>query len=72
MLQPIDFEISFEFDVTSPRVQQAIAESLPQVHVVSCALDCSTKSRIREIPLPGPKPAPKPLREVPLFFTPVV
>ena len=62
MLQPIDYEISSEFDVTSPRVQQAIAESLPKVHVVSCALDCSTKSRIREIPLPGPQPAPKPLR----------
>ena len=62
VLQPIDYEISSEFDVTSPRVQQAIAESLPKVHVVSCALDCSTKSRIREIPLPGPQPAPRPLR----------
>ena len=62
VLQPIDYEISSEFDVTNPRVQQAIAESLPKVHVVSCALDCSTKSRIREIPLPGPQPAPKPLR----------
>ena len=55
LLHPIDFEIFPEFDIADPMVQQAIAESLPKVHVFSCALDCSTKSRIREIPRSRPR-----------------
>ena len=50
------------FDATDPSVQRAIGQVLPTVHLSAAAIDCSTKSRIREIPLPGAKRAPKPLR----------
>ena len=53
VLQPIDFLIDSAFDVTSPQVQQAIGKVLPECHLVSVAIDCSTKSRICEIKLSG-------------------
>lgn len=61
VLQPVDLEINKELDVTKVSTQKAIADALPAVHVVSCAMDCSTKSKIREIPLPGGR-GPAPLR----------
>ena len=61
VLQPVDLELNHAFDVTNVSTQHAIAKVLPSVHVVSCAMDCSTKSRIRDIPLSGGS-GPKPLR----------
>ena len=61
VLQPIDFLIDAAFDVTDVVVQQAIGKVLPECHLVSAAIDCSTKSRIREIKLSGGR-GPRPLR----------
>jgi len=61
VVQPIDLQIDDEFDITNSSVQTAIAHILPKCHLVSTAMDCSTKSRIREIALPGRR-APPPLR----------
>ena len=62
VLQPIDIAIDPACDVTDVSVQRAIGEVLPTVHLSAAAIDCSTKSRIRAIPVPGAKRAPKPLR----------
>ena len=59
VVQPIDLQIDRDFDITNSSVQRAIAHILPTCHLVSTAMDCSTKSRIREIALPGLR-APKP------------
>lgn len=61
VLHPVDFALGPEFDLTSVSTQHAVANVLPSVSLYSCAMDCSTKSRIREIPLAG-KSAPRPLR----------
>ena len=61
VVQPLDILIDPEFDLTSSTVQKAVAKILPQCHAVSAAMDCSTKSRIREIALPG-SAGPRPLR----------
>ena len=61
IVQPIDILIDREFDLVKPSVQKAINAVLPQCHLVSAAIDFSTKSQIREIKLPGTN-APKPLR----------
>ena len=61
IVQPIDILIDCEFDLVKPPVQKAINAILPQCHLVSAAIDCSTKSRIQEIKRPGTN-APKPLR----------
>ena len=61
VVQPIDLQIDADFDITNSSVQKALAHILPKCHLVSTAMDCSTKSRIREIALPG-KRAPQPLR----------
>eukprot|EP00435_Cladocopium_sp_Y103_P033844 s1798_g8.t1 len=61
VVQPHDILISPEFDLTSGTVQTAVAKILPECHAVSAAMDCSTKSRIREIALPGHS-VPQPLR----------
>ena len=61
VVQPIDLQIDADFDITNSSVQKAIAHILPKCHLVSTAMDRSTKSRIREIALPG-KRAPQPLR----------
>ena len=53
VVQPIDYQIDNDFDITNPSVQHAVSRILPQCHLVSAAMDCSTKSRIREIRLPG-------------------
>eukprot|EP00438_Fugacium_kawagutii_P003196 Skav218041 [mRNA] locus=scaffold214:640892:642988:+ [translate_table: standard] len=63
VLQPVDFALGSQFDITLDSTQQAIADALPTVSLVSCAMDCSTKSKIRDIPLAG-RNAPKPLRSV--------
>ena len=49
VVQPIDYQIDSDFDITKPAVQHAIIQLLPECHLVSAAMDCSTKSRIREI-----------------------
>ena len=41
--------------------KQAIGKVLPECHLVSAAIDCSTKSRVREIKLSGGR-GPRPLR----------
>ena len=61
VVQPIDLQIDRDFEITNSSIQRAIAHILPTCHLVSTAMDCSTKSRIREIALPGLR-APKPLR----------
>eukprot|EP00438_Fugacium_kawagutii_P015959 Skav227096 [mRNA] locus=scaffold199:6515:11398:+ [translate_table: standard] len=61
VLHPVDFALDQSLDLTAKSVQVEIANVLPTCHLVSCAIDCSTKSRIREIPLSG-KSAPRPLR----------
>ena len=61
VVQPIDYQIDSDFDITKPAVQHAIIQLLPECHLVSAAMDCSTKSRIREIRLPGAN-QPLPLR----------
>ena len=61
LLHPVDLALDSSLDLIAKAVQVAVANVLPQCHLVSCAIDCSTKSRIREIPLSG-KTAPRPLR----------
>ena len=61
VLHPVDILFGSEFDLTLAATHDAVSHTLPHVDVVSCAMDCSTKSRIREIPMPG-RHSPKPLR----------
>ena len=61
VVQPIDLQIDRDFDITKSSIQRAIVHILPTCYLVSAAMDCSAKSRIREIALPGLR-APKPLR----------
>ena len=57
-MQPLDLKIDPEFDLNDSSVRQAIATRLPECHLCSAAMDCSTKSRIRELAMPGGGPAP--------------
>lgn len=60
-MQPIDIKLDKDFDINSPPVRKALGARLSECHLVSTAMDCSTKSRIREIAIPGRR-SPKPLR----------
>ena len=61
VVTPIDLLIDKDFDINSAAVRAAIFHVLPQVHLLSCAVACNTKSRAREISRPGMS-LPKPLR----------
>ena len=61
VVTPIDLLIDKDFDINSEAVRTAIFHVLPQVHLLSCAVACNTKSRAREISRPGMS-LPKPLR----------
>ena len=61
MVTPIDLLVDKEFDITSSPVQAAIFQVLLEIHLLSCAIACNTKSRAREISRPGLK-LPQPLR----------
>ena len=61
VVTPIDLLVDKDFDINSAAVQTAILHVLPQVHLLSCAVACNTKSRVREISRPGMS-LPKPLR----------
>ena len=60
----IDWLINPQHDLAHPAFQQELHETLQQADCICAALDCSTKSRAREIPrkFEDGRPAPKPLR----------
>ena len=58
---PIDILIDGEMDLSKKPLQQALQCTLDNAAFAMMAMDCSTKSRIREIPLPFPG-GPTPLR----------
>ena len=60
----IDWLINPQHDLANPDFQQELHEMLQQADCICAALDCSTKSRAREIPrrFEDGRPAPKPLR----------
>ena len=62
-MQPVDLQIDARFDLTCTAVQHAIGKVFPSCHLSSAAIDCSTKSHTREVPLPGTN-CPKPLRSL--------
>ena len=59
-----DWLINPQHDLANPDFQQELHEMLKQADCICAALDCSTKSRAREIPrrFEDGRPAPKPLR----------
>ena len=61
---PVDILIDESHDLSDPRRQQSLAEQLKKAHFIAAALDCSTKSRAREIPrvFSDGRRAPPPLR----------
>jgi hypothetical protein len=61
---PIDIKIDPGMDIDSKPVQDAIRQELASVHFVMMAIECSTKSRAREIPIAGAKRPPRQLRSV--------
>ena len=61
VVTPIVLLVDKDFDINSAAVRTAIFHVLPQVHLLSCAVACNTKSRACEISRPGMS-LPKPLR----------
>ena len=57
-MQPLDLKIDPDFNLNHSSVHKAIAAKLPACHLCSAAMDCSTKSRVREIAMPGGGPQP--------------
>ena len=57
VLTPLDILRDEDFDITNHSVLKAVGAWLPHLDFVSCAIECSTKSRAREI-----RPGPPPLR----------
>ena len=60
----IDWLINPQHDLANLEFQRELHEMLKQADCICAALDCSTKSRAREIPrrFEDGRPAPKPLR----------
>ena len=60
----VDWLLDDSHDLSHPARQASLHEQLQTVHFIAAALDCSTKSRAREIPrtFDDGRPAPKPLR----------
>ena len=63
---PVDWLLDPSHDLSHPLRQQSLAEQLTHVDFICAAMDCSTKSRAREIPrvFDDGRPAPRPLRSV--------
>ena len=61
---PIDWSLDPGHDLSNPLRQQALEAPLRSAAFTAAALDCSTKSRAREIPrtFADGRPGPKPLR----------
>ena len=61
---PVDWALDPSHDLSNPQGQDSIREQLQDAVFAAAALDCSTKSRAREIPrdLGDGKPGPRPLR----------
>ena len=62
----VDWLLDPSHDLSNPIRQQSLAEQLQDVDFLGVAMDCSTKSRAREIPrvFDDGRPAPQPLRSV--------
>ena len=60
----IDLKLSPDDDVAQPTTQARLHDQLQEAAIIAVAYDCSTKSRIREIPrtFSDGQPAPSPLR----------
>ena len=60
----VDWLIDSSHDLADPRRQESLHEQLKSVCFIAAALDCSTKSRAREIPrdFGDGRPPPQPLR----------
>eukprot|EP00435_Cladocopium_sp_Y103_P031497 s1905_g8.t1 len=60
----VDWLLDPGHDLSDERRQHSLSEQLQDVHFIAAALDCSTKSRAREIPriFQDGRPAPSPLR----------
>ena len=61
---PIDWSLDPGHDLSNPVRQQALEAPMRSAAFTAAALDCSTKSRAREIPrtFADGRPGPKPLR----------
>ena len=60
----VDWLLDESHDLSDERRQQSLSEQLEEVIFIAAAIDCSTKSRAREIPrkFEDGRPAPGPLR----------
>ena len=60
----VDWLLDPSHDLSNPLRQASLHDQLQTVHFIAAALDCSTKSRAREIPrqFDDGRPAPSPLR----------
>ena len=63
---PIDILLEPDHDLGEQSMQRCLHTKLQEVDCIMAALDCSTKSRAREIPIhfSDGRPGPKPLRSV--------
>lgn len=61
---PVDWLLDPSHDLSHPLRHKSLADQLQSVDFICAAMDCSTKSRAREIPrvFDDGRPAPKPLR----------
>ena len=62
----MDWLLDAGHDLANPLRQESLAHQLKEVDFIGAAMDCSTKSRAREIPrtFDDGRPAPQPLRSV--------
>ena len=62
----VDWLLDSSHDLANPARQASLAAQLQAVDFIGAAMDCSTKSRAREIPrkFDDGRPAPQPLRSV--------
>ena len=62
----MDWLLDSSHDLANPLRQASLAQQLNEVDFIGAAMDCSTKSRAREIPrtFDDGRPAPQPLRSV--------
>ena len=62
----VDWLLDSSHDLSHPLRQQSLHQQLQSVDCICAAMDCSTKSRAREIPrtFDDGRPAPRPLRSI--------
>ena len=62
----MDWLLDDSHDLANPLRQSSLAAQLEEVDFIGAAMDCSTKSRAREIPrqFDDGRPAPQPLRSI--------